>query len=543
MSPNRSWKDRKVLRWLVLGCALALIAIVATSFLLLRPERLKAQAERKLSEHLGLAVTIGELEVSLVPRPQISGRDLVGRLPSDQADTPFLRIDRFSANIGPFSVWRGHVAALQVDGIQITVPPRGVAVAEDEPEADPAVNGPISNRRQHIVVDQLEARHGTLTVLRREPGKEPLVFEIHQLSVSDVGFDRVMSFSTDLTNPVPEGRVQSKGTFGPWNREHPTELPITGDYSFTLANLDTIRGIGGMLTSTGHYQGHLTRIAVAGQSSTPDFSLDMGGRPVPLTTTFRAIVDGSDGSTVLEQVDAKLFNTSISTRGRIDNLPGPGRRNIDLTANVTKGRIEDLLRLVVDAKTPALTGDVSVKAHIRLPPGKTKIRDRLKLDGAFTMARGEFSDVGVSTKLLELSRRSQGKAKDDESVSRALSTLAGRFALDAGVMHLSDLTFQVPGALVALDGTYGLESSALDLSGTLRMDATVSRAVGGIKSIFLKPFDFIFRKDGAGAVLPIEISGTYKNPDIGISIKRALGGGKKKATSRVPVPDLDKPVR
>jgi hypothetical protein len=321
------------------------------------------------------------------------------------------------------------------------------------------------------------------------------------------------------------------------------DLPISGDYKFSLADLDTIRGIGGMLTSTGHYQGQLTRIAVAGQTTTPDFTLDMGGRPVPLTTTFKAIVDGSDGSTVLEQVDAKLFNTPISARGRIDNLPGPGRRNIDLTADVAKGRIEDLLRLVIDAKTPAITGDVGLKAHIRLPPGNAKIRDRLRLDGNFTMARGEFTDIAVEQKLLELSRRSQGKSKDEPAASRVLTTLSSRFALANGVMQLSHLTFQVPGALVSLDGTYGLASSDLDLSGTLRMDATVSRAVGGVKSIFLKPFDFIFRKDGAGAVLPIEISGTYKKPDIGISIKRAFGGSGKKVPRKLPESDLHKTSR
>jgi hypothetical protein len=57
------------------------------------------------------------------------------------------------------------------------------------------------------------------------------------------------------------------------------------------------------------------------------------------------------------------------------------------------------------------------------------------------------------------------------------------------------------------------------------MRASVSSAVGGPKSILLKPFDWMFRRDGAGAVVPIEISGTYKNPAIGVNIRRVFTRG------------------
>ena len=65
-------------------------------------------------------------------------------------------------------------------------------------------------------------------------------------------------------------------------------------------------------------------------------------------------------------------------------------------------------------------------------------------------------------------------------------------------MSLRGLTFEVPGARIALNGSYALSNEALDFRGTLRMKATVSQAVGGFKSIFIKPFDALFRKDGIG---------------------------------------------
>ena len=93
-------------------------------------------------------------------------------------------------------------------------------------------------------------------------------------------------------------------------------------------------------------------------------------------------------------------------------------------------------------------------------------------------------------------------------------------ALSHATARLSGISFRVPGAQVALDGTYAIASGALDFRGTLRMQATVSQAVGGFKSIFIKPFDPLFRKNGSGAVLPIKISGTRNAPKFGLEAGR-----------------------
>jgi hypothetical protein len=127
----------------------------------------------------------------------------------------------------------------------------------------------------------------------------------------------------------------------------------------------------------------------------------------------------------------------------------------------------------------------------------------------------------VQKKVDELSRRSQGQS-EEEMADRVLTNLEGRFDLARGVVTLRDLTFEVPGANVAMGGTYDTGNETLDFRGTLRMQATVSEAVGGFKSIFIKPFNFIFRKDGAGAVVPIKITGTWRKPKTDIEIGRIV---------------------
>jgi hypothetical protein len=42
--------------------------------------------------------------------------------------------------------------------------------------------------------------------------------------------------------------------------------------------------------------------------------------------------------------------------------------------------------------------------------------------------------------------------------------------------------------------------------------------LGGIKSVFLKPFDALFKKKPKGAEIPIQITGTYSHPHYGIDL-------------------------
>jgi hypothetical protein len=216
-----------------------------------------------------------------------------------------------------------------------------------------------------------------------------------------------------------------------------------------------------------------------------------------------------------------LFNTPIHAEGIIANLPGPGNHSIDLKATVTGGRIEDVLKLVVDSPKPMLTGDVNVRTTVKIPPGKQRLRERIVLNGQFGLDEARFTDAQVQGKLHELSRRSQGK-DEGEAMARVMTSLSGSFELARGMLSLRRLSFHVPGARVDLNGTYALDGGALDLEGTLQMQATVSQAVGGFKSIFIKPFDALFKQKGAGAVIPIKITGTQDSPKFGVQLGKAI---------------------
>ena len=124
-----------------------------------------------------------------------------------------------------------------------------------------------------------------------------------------------MHFEAELTNPRPVGIIHTKGTFGPWQVSDPGESPIAGDYSFDHANLGDFKGISGTLSSTGNYPGTLRDLNVDGQTDTPDFSLPHFGNTMDLQTRFHAIVDGTNGDTRLDPVNATLGHTHITAQG------------------------------------------------------------------------------------------------------------------------------------------------------------------------------------------------------------------------------------
>ncbi len=75
-----------------------------------------------------------------------------------------------------------------------------------------------------------------------------------------------------------------------------------------------------------------------------------------------------------------------------DGLPHSIGHDIDLKVNVDRGRIEDFLHLASRDDTPLLTGAVTLKTTLHIPPGPAPVHERMTLDGSFVLDQAEFSD-------------------------------------------------------------------------------------------------------------------------------------------------------
>ncbi len=463
----------------------------------------KARVERKIKSDYGDQLQISRLHVSLFPTISASGENVVYR-PGGRTDVPpLITIRKFTAETNWFVILGEDVRKVTLDGLVITVAP---------PADREKRQKPVSGKARGLVIDQVVADGTVLKILPKKEGKEPLVFDLYKLTVRRAGEERDMRFETIMKNAKPPGDIHSSGKFGPWDQE-PGLTPVSGSYTFDHADLGVFKGIAGMLSSRGNYQGKLDRIEVSGETDTPDFRLRISGQPVHLTTQFHSIVDGTDGNTYLQPVTGHFGNSTVVAKGQVAGEKGTGK-TVTLDAVVDHGRMEDMLRLAVPG-TPAIKGAISFHSKIVIPPGDIDVAEKLQLNGAFTVGQAHFSKLNVQKKVDELSHRGSGEPEvsNDDTVA---SGFRGSFKLDRGVMTLLNLAFQVPGVTVALNGTYDLEDRKMDLHGTASLQAKLSQTTTGIKSFFLKALNPFFEKKNAGAVIPIHIGGTSDHPTFGL---------------------------
>jgi hypothetical protein len=356
--------------------------------------------------------------------------------------------------------------------------------------------------------------------LRKHPGEPPNEFVIHKLVMNNVDFEQPVAFHALLTNPKPLGEIHCDGQFGPWQAEQPSETPGSGNYVFRDADLGVLKGISGTLTSAGTFSGPLDYLKVEGATDTPNFALRTSAHPLALHTDFSAIVDGTNGNTILTNVTAKFLHTTLVTHGEVvgprPNVKGP---TIVLDVVSDHARIEDLLLLTVKVNRPVMTGSAQLKAKILFPDGDEDLMERMQLAGQFGLGEVHFRNSVEQRKVDSLSRRGQGKPKDLD-VSDEVSDLQAYFRMERCNLTFSNLTFHVEGASVALVGTYNLDSGQMDFHGNLRLQAKLSQTTTGWRSVVLKPFDRHFTDNHGATEIPIKITGTRENPSFGFKANR-----------------------
>jgi hypothetical protein len=488
---------------------------------------------------------------------------------------PLITLDDFRFHV-PLRYRAGqtiHIARVRLLGLKIVVPPRSErdklrniespvtrqnssatsSRHDDGKSQEAATNVPEpgetnGSEPQHsktsvvlsgMIVERVDCENAQLILQTDKPDKVPLEFEIATMQLTHVVPGEPVAFKAELTNPKPRGVIHSTGMVGPWQTGDPGETPVSGTYTFDHADLSTFKGIAGILSSEGNYKGTLRDIQAEGKADVPDFRLTHFDNPVALHTEFHARVDGTNGDTWLDPVDATLGHSHFTTRGQVirvkqahgqglevvssANLPplADQGHDIKLTVDVDRGRIEDFLRLANRAANPILSGDLAVKASVHIPPGRAPVYQRIAIDGAFKLDQAKFASDKIQGRIEELSLRGQGRPGEIKNTDPAQvsSEMDGEFHMSDAVINLPDIHYNVPGAAIQLQGHYALEGF-MHFEGTARMQATVSQMVGGWKGVLLKPADRFFKKDGAGTLVPIQIRGPHDSPEFSVDFNR-----------------------
>ncbi len=523
-------------KWFLAGLSVAIIAALVVVWFASRFARkfeplIKQLAVEFLEREFESEVELAELRVTL---PNLSpvrilfrnGRGVIGHVSGKglvlrhkgRRDLPPLFVVsgfRFDLDLGTLLGSQRTVVPLVVlDGMQIQVPPKG-----QRPDTRRGQGSQGVESRPSVVMDQGLINNGCLVLLPRSADRRPLEFAIHRLQLTGAGLGQAMKYTGTLTNPKPPGDISTDGSFGPWNADTPADTPVAGDYHFTNADLGVFNGIAGILNSTGTFRGTLSSLSVHGEASVPNFRLKKPGNPMPLQTKFEAEVDGTNGNTILKPVLATLGTTSFTISGAVLKHEIQRRRAITLDVSMPKGKLRDLLRLAAKGDDPLMDGEVAMKSKIAIPPVQGKVRTKLILDGGFFIHRGQFR-ASTQDRIDQLSRRGQGQPRNAD-VDDVFSRLQGSFHMEDEAIAFRSLSFSVPGAQVSLEGSYDLGEDALDFRGALKLDAKVSQTMTGWKRWVAKPVDPFFAKRGAGTYLPIVVTGSSREPNFGLALRKA----------------------
>ncbi|MCU1221563.1 MAG: hypothetical protein JWN42_2760, partial [Candidatus Angelobacter sp.] len=248
----------------------------------------------------------------------------------------------------------------------------------------------------------------------------------------------------------------------------------------------------------------------------PNYEVKESGHQLHLSTQFRGVLDMQTGTLILPSLQARLGNTNLVANASVSG----SSKTVALNVTHGQGEIQDLILLFSHAKASPILGPVIFQTRVVLPPEHRPFKERVQLIGNFDIAKARFTSTNTQGSVDQLSERAEGKKdkgkdydQDDDAkgFERVLTDLKGQVVLKNGVAVFSPVSFAVPGAQADMKGTYSLLDKHVNLQGKMRMLATVSQASTGAKSFFLKVLDPFYKKKkkGAGAEVPITMTGTY----------------------------------
>jgi hypothetical protein len=517
---RRAVRRRGVWGWIFVSLLLATVVLAAVGEVMMHRAGpiLKGRVIETLSTRFESRVELDGFAVSVLKGLEVSGEGLRIYPPDDVvaagARQPLFALKHFSFHAGlrGLFVKPMHVGSVHVSGMTICIPPREMRAQAPKRKRQGKIK---------ILVDEIVFDDSQLILQTAKPNKDPKEFAMSSIVMRNVGPNAPWLYDATLVNAIPKGDIHAKGTFGPWNNESPGDSTVTGHYTFDHADLNPIHGIGGMLSSMGTFSGQLNKIVVDGTTETPDFSLDTANRPVPLHTKFHALVDGTTGDTYLQPVEARLGGSDFSCNGSVVNVKGKGHI-IDLDVNVPNGRIQDFLELGVKTRPVVMTGRLEMKTKMHIRPGPESVSKKIELKAGFALQEIHFTNPAMEDKVDMLSLRAQGDPKDAKPGAEDVhSRMVGEFVMKDGRLSFSKLNYTMPGADVNLVGMYSLNGEQFEFTGKVRTKARLSQMVTSRwKSWMLKPVDPFFKKNGAGAEIPVKVSGTRSAPKFGLDLHR-----------------------
>jgi hypothetical protein len=476
----------------------------------------RGAVEQALRQQSGSSVEIGSFQHVYFPHPGCVAENVIFRRSGNS--TPLITIGKLTIMGSYHTLLLHHITMIRAEQTHVRIPPGGQGVG---PEVTPIELGVL---QAGISIGKIFADGAEVEFLSDQPGKQPLVFHISKLALHDLAEGQPLLYHASVQLPVPPADVYVQGKLTAVRHGQVGTTVMSGTFDVEQMKLDAFGGIAGTLASKGSFDGELQHITVQGATDAPDFEVTESGHKVHLVTHYQALVNGMNGDVALTSVTAQFGHTAINVSGEVAGKDDAKGKTASLELSSDKARIEDLLRLFVKDNTPPMTGAILFRAKATLPPENRPFIDKIQLEGDFGISGAKYPHPETQKDIDVLSARAQGKAdqvqdaddkrgNDSYDPGRVVSHVKGHVVLRNAVAHLSNVSFDVPGASARLSGTYRLKTDQIDFKGDMHLDTELSKATTGVKSFLLKVIKPVTAQNKQqGSIVSLKIEGTYDDP-------------------------------
>ncbi len=467
---------------------------------------------KSLQQQSGTSVQIGNFREVYFPHPGCVADNVTFR---KEPSAPTLITIQKLTIVGSYAgLLTHHLDTIRADGFRLVV----------SNDAAPESLENLGKTSSGLSIGQLVADGAQIEFPAQQPGKSALVLRVPKLVLHDVADSQPLNFQTTVQLPEPPAEVEVAGKFGPWKSGQAGQTNLSGSYAVHNLDLDAFGGTAGKLNASGKFDGELQGVKVQGTLDASDFEVRQSKHPVHLAALYEATVHGLNGDVDIDAARAHFRNTTIVGAGTVSGESSENGKTATIELSSNRARIEDLLWMFVSDNPPAMAGPILFRGKAEIPPQNRAFTQKLKLAGDFGISNAQYPNPQTQKNVDALSARARGEAdkvKDtDDKMSddsydpgKVLSNVKGHVMLSDGTAHLTDVSFDVPGASANVSGTYSLLTELINLQGHMHMEAELSQTTTGVKSFLLKIVQpFMHKSKKQESVVAIQIGGTYDHP-------------------------------
>ena len=155
-------------------------AILTAARIPLSSETLRTRVIATLEDRFDAKVELAELTLRFYPSIRIVGTGLEIRHRGRVDVPPLIAVQQFTVHTDFMTLWRRHVARVELDGLKVHIPPGGMKLDPPSAESDPTevqTDTPSeqpeddSSYIRQVVLDRLDATNAEVVILRRDPNK------------------------------------------------------------------------------------------------------------------------------------------------------------------------------------------------------------------------------------------------------------------------------------------------------------------------------------------------------------------------------------